>query len=61
MSGNGPDDIYAVGTLGGMAHFDGVSWSPVRVPTTQNLSALAVTPTRVFVAGADGTQLLMLP
>src|SRR5205823_12361972 len=51
ISGNGPSDIYAAGSLGGMVHFDGVSWSPVRVPTTQSISAIAATPTRVFVAG----------
>lgn len=61
ISGTGPNDITAVGTLGAMVHFDGINWSPVRVPTTQSLAAVAVTPTRVFVAGADGTQLLLLP
>jgi hypothetical protein len=35
--GFGPDDVYTVGTKGGMAHYDGSSWTPIDTGTTEDL------------------------
>jgi hypothetical protein len=41
--GSGPSDVWAVGTLGAIVHFDGRSWSASKSGSTKNLSGVAGT------------------
>lgn len=49
ISGSGPDDVWAVGDLGAVFHFDGADWTQLDVPTAEHL--------RGVFAAADGTML----
>ncbi len=51
--GRAPDDVWAVGSDGQIAHFDGNVWTEVESGTTEHLKAVWGVDGRVFAAG-DG-------
>lgn len=51
MWGTGPADVWAVGTEGTLAHFDGVGWSAVPSGTTSDLYGLGSGPSDVWAVG----------
>ncbi len=63
--GSGPDDIYAVGFLGNILHYDGQQWTPMESGTEANLEGVwgyvlkdedgQVVRTDVFAVGDEGT------
>ena len=55
--GSSPTNIYAVGELGHIMHFNGANWTRVaNVPTVQTLNAIwGSAPDNIFVAGDFGT------
>jgi hypothetical protein len=56
IGGSGPDDLYAVGMSGTIAHFDGNAWRLVDSPTNQHLSNVCcVDKDEVYICGNGGT------
>ena len=56
IDGTSADDIYAVGLLGTILHFNGKKWSELDSPTNQHLSNVrCVTPRQVYVCGNHGS------
>jgi hypothetical protein len=54
--GAAPDDIWAIGNGGHIAHFDGRAWQRVPYGTTVRLTAIAGRgPGEAWIVGADGT------
>ncbi|SAL23721.1 beta propeller repeat protein [Caballeronia telluris] len=55
IDGNGPDDLYAVGTGGAMWHFDGAQWRALSSPTNVHLTGVrCVSSTEVYICGFRG-------
>jgi hypothetical protein len=52
LGGSSSDDVFAVGAMGYIYHFDGATWSPMVSGTTQNLRDVwASSPSDVFAVG----------
>ena len=55
MHGTAPDDVWAVGRAGFVAHWDGAKWTQVSVGTDSELwTVRARSRTDVWIAGAYG-------
>lgn len=55
IGGNSPEDLYAVGLSGTIAHFDGRRWQLLDSPTNQHLSNVrCVAEDEVYVCGNGG-------
>lgn len=55
LHGFGPDDIFAIGLAGRIAHFDGEGWTEAPAPAVRSLSALwGPARDHLFAVGADG-------
>ncbi len=53
--GSASTDVFAVGDLGALVHFDGVEWRPEDAPTTRDLRAIwGNGPDDVYAAGEGG-------
>jgi hypothetical protein len=65
VHGFAANDVYAVGTDGGMAHYDGTAWSIIDVGTTIDLWGIfGRSPTDIWIVGGDpfdvnGTPLIL--
>lgn len=58
IKGCGETNIYAVGSDGLIAHFNGVEWQVLAKQTAASLNALAIrSPDEVWIAGSSGTLL----
>ncbi len=55
ISGNSPNDVYAVGDDGKIIHFDGKKWSHLAKHTNEDLKAVWVNEEAVFAVGNNGT------
>jgi hypothetical protein len=56
IDGSAPDDIYAVGLLGTIAHYDGRAWRLLDSPTNQHLSNVrCVSRDEIYICGNNGT------
>jgi hypothetical protein len=57
ISGTGPRNVFAVGDNGRLLHYDGISWTPIRVPapTGMFLRGVAATSRSLVVVGEDGS------
>ena len=63
IDGSSATDLFAVG-IGTITHYNGTTWSPIRAAHIEDLRAVAVTPTRVFVgydSASGGTDILLRP
>ncbi len=59
VSGISENDIYACGSNGIVIHWDGKSWSKLRIPSRQHLHYIHChSPDEVYVCGHNGTLLL---
>ncbi|MGU2293289.1 WD40/YVTN/BNR-like repeat-containing protein [Pseudomonas aeruginosa] len=59
ISGTSESDIYACGGNGLVVHWDGKSWSNLRIPTRQHLHCIHChSPDEVYICGHNGTLLL---
>jgi hypothetical protein len=55
LHGTGPDDVWAVGALGTIIHWDGTSWSVMDTGTSVDLHAVwAVGPKEAWAVGEQG-------
>ena len=60
ITGTGPRNVFAVGDNATLLHYDGISWTPMRVlkpdglPATDNLRGVAATSRSVIVVGDNG-------
>lgn len=57
ISGTGPRNVFASGNNGRLLHYDGISWTPIKVPVptaTTYLRGVAATPRSVIVVGDGG-------
>ncbi|HEX5133643.1 MAG TPA: hypothetical protein VFX92_14305 [Candidatus Krumholzibacteria bacterium] len=65
ISGFNRDDLFAAGDAGTMYHFDGVTWTPVAMPSSATLRSLTALvsrfgqPFRLYAVGDDGTLLVL--
>jgi hypothetical protein len=56
IDGTAPDDIYAVGLLGTIAHYDGKGWTLLDSPTNHHFSNVrCVSKNEVYLCGNNGT------
>jgi hypothetical protein len=55
VAANSPTDIWAVGSLGMLLHFDGSSWSARWAPTQKSLRGLWLDRSEVWAVGDDST------
>lgn len=58
IDGNTEQDVYAVGDRGLMVHFDGQSWSRVKLPTDEHLQWVRCYGQEVWACGFNGTLLV---
>jgi hypothetical protein len=55
ISGTGPRNVFAVGANSRLLHYDGISWTPIKVPTTSTvLRGVAATSRSLIVVGDNG-------
>jgi hypothetical protein len=55
IDGSGPDDIYAVGLSGTIAHYDGRRWTLLDSPTNEHLSNVrCISRDKVYLCGNNG-------
>lgn len=55
LGGTGPDNIFAVGMCGTLAHFNGKKWRRLESPTEHHLSnVLCISPNEIYFCGNDG-------
>ena len=58
VDGTSPSDVWVVGRLGAVRHFNGAAWTSPAVPTDLGLRAVAaIAPNDVWIAGEGGTLL----
>lgn len=53
LTGSGPNDLYAVGGIGGFFHYDGNGWISIAAPTTIGEAAVQLAPGEL-IAGGQG-------
>lgn len=55
LAGTGPNDLWLVGTLGGLQHFNGTAWTKIPTGTIAHLRGLWVGDGFGWAVGEDGT------
>ncbi|MBA3540413.1 MAG: hypothetical protein H0T79_12440 [Deltaproteobacteria bacterium] len=55
VAGTGPMDVFVAGVLGGIHHYDGIMFSPVRSLADENFRSLAATRQQVWFGSDSGT------
>jgi hypothetical protein len=55
VHGTGPNDVFAVGQLGTVLHFDGDRWTPVRVQSPSQISRVLAVGREVFLVQDEPT------
>ncbi|HEX8435460.1 hypothetical protein [Archangium sp.] len=61
IAGRSADSVWAVGDNGSITYWNGTTWTPQVSGVSDHLRAVWVTPSSVWVAGANGTVLRLKP